>query len=392
MFCFNGIVSSKKLSSKVLYSKKKAFTIFEKTIVISLVGILIGCGLFAFHKIQKYSYHRITVNRINVIREALDKFFIENNRLPCPALSTDRVFTENCSDAMEITSTFGTLSSTVKIKYGKVPTETLGLTQDMVVDGYENFFSYNVLSSLTTEGTRYYKNATPTTFQINYSTPNEAFNDVIIADKGTIGEAASVISDDIVQFLKVISIKKSDFVAQTRQNLIDYANSNVAIKNTDGRIISLEALYTVVSHGFDGYCAYNSKTLALNTIPANVLSQNEFYFNDYVNCVNYHSVNATATLNSRSFVISNDVEKELRTFANDIVVFSNFRNFYDSFSKNNLVDCAWKLFKFNQPTNNSSYEFYRTKSSTDVIAPNIIKIGGKSASSCSDIARRYPLR
>ena len=365
----------------MLYKKIPAFSIVEKVIAISLSGLMVGIGIFGYNKIVKSSYQHISIDRVNTIKQALDSYYIKNNRLPCPAgFSSGDSSNEDCNKATEFNTQSG--NANVVMLYGKVPSSTLNITNEMENDGYGNMISYFVVKQFTQNNIRYYKNHNnPIEFMTNENLQDIQFQDTIIADSYNIStnNLGNETSDDIVYFMKILSPKTTSFPSNTRSNLINSYTNSTTSSQDNGKVVSLNAIFVVVSHGKDGYCGRNIKNnYEINQIPDDILNDPNFYYNDYINCVNYISPSAGSD-NSRAFVFNSNTNS-MSKYNNDIVAFSNFKSFYQSFLNNNKIDCvgqtkqsiAEEYISEIKYSRDITYIFNRTKSSKTIIQPHSI--------------------
>lgn len=367
--------------------KLGGFAVAEKVVAIVVMGLILGVGLYAYNNIFKKDQTRQTIEKVEGLKKALEEYFIKNNRLPCPSPASNvSNFTEDCS-AAPISRSASYNGASLTMLYGKVPTQTIGVSNDMAVDEFGNFISYTVVAPLTT-AVRFYRNPNNTTFTLNELSQAQPFVDSIIADYGSIGEQSTNVSSAITQFIKVMDVKNSGFPAVSTQNLINYANGLVTPLTTDGRLLAVDAIFVLVSHGFNGYCGYNAQSGQMKGITLQMLSDPRFYFNDYINCVNIHSPNSSS-LTSRAFVfnsLSNSLSSEAKNVltpeVNDIVAFSRYSTFFDKLQEMGKVDCPATIMTSAQPTNPSFYSFARAAASNNTpVMPFLVSVNGTTAPS-----------
>ena len=114
--------------------KNKGFTLAEIAIVVLIIGIALSMGLkLATAKVESAAISE-TKSKQDLVKLALLSFLRTNGRLPCPdnsAAIPTGVETTPCS-------------ATPANGYGVLPWQTLGISQDSVLDGWGNFFSYRV--------------------------------------------------------------------------------------------------------------------------------------------------------------------------------------------------------------------------------------------------------
>ena len=126
------------------------FSLVEMAVVTLLIGIFLTMGLSAFRASQGAQAVSRTQTRENDIKDALIAYIRRNNRLPC----ADTDFSapdgiENRATAGDPTTACATSPSNAR--FGIVPYVTLGLARDAAVDGWGNFFSYQVSNSFPNE-------------------------------------------------------------------------------------------------------------------------------------------------------------------------------------------------------------------------------------------------
>lgn len=157
------------------FAKRRAaagFSLVEMAVVTLLIGIFLTMGLSAFRATQEATAVSQTQTRENAIKDALIAYIRRNGRLPC----ADTDFT--APDGIENRSgTTGTppvpdpttacATSPSNARFGIVPYVTLGLARDAAVDGWGNFFGYQVSNAVTSSafnpGTPIYNTPIPST-------------------------------------------------------------------------------------------------------------------------------------------------------------------------------------------------------------------------------------
>ncbi|MBA8666438.1 prepilin-type N-terminal cleavage/methylation domain-containing protein [Holosporaceae bacterium 'Namur'] len=139
--------------------KQKGFTLIELSIVLIIISILIGGGAaLSLSQIEKYRYDT-TLARLDIIEKALTQFLSLNGRLPCPAdnaipsshslygfeqITSTSGVPQTCSATNLLTKTSGTY----EVAYGgAVPFKTLGLSNDFMLDGWNNKILYTTIRS-----------------------------------------------------------------------------------------------------------------------------------------------------------------------------------------------------------------------------------------------------
>jgi type II secretory pathway pseudopilin PulG len=125
------------------------FSLVEMAVVTLLIGIFLTMGLSALKATQDASAVSATQTRQSAIKDALIAYLRRNNRLPCADVDF------GAPDGIENRATAGDPSSACasspNARFGIVPYVTLGLARDAAVDGWGNFFSYQVSNSISSD-------------------------------------------------------------------------------------------------------------------------------------------------------------------------------------------------------------------------------------------------
>ena len=109
------------------------FTLLEMTIVLIVVGLVIGMVAPLIGQITESTREKSTAVRLDGIEEAIIAFVRAEGRVPCPADPSDTPLGEERSSC-----------STSTTDDGIVPFRSLGLSEEAVLDGYGQFISYHV--------------------------------------------------------------------------------------------------------------------------------------------------------------------------------------------------------------------------------------------------------
>jgi prepilin-type N-terminal cleavage/methylation domain-containing protein len=162
-FIFKPDFNFKKLSSKFLpkslpKSLPKAFSLIELSIVILIASILITGALSFSTAGVNNARLKSTRERIDALYKSLANYVLVNKKLPCPASlmvvkSLDPVnyglavgADGSCSGAGVYNNA---ASANPNVVYGMVPIKTLGLSNDMGEDGFENKIVYIIDNRFT---------------------------------------------------------------------------------------------------------------------------------------------------------------------------------------------------------------------------------------------------
>jgi len=153
---------------------QRAFTLLELSIVLTLIGVLLGTGLVMMTASIQATQYNATVKRMDDIEKALLNYAVANNRIPCPSgltlLSTDANYGIEAANKGSCwggtpAASFKAASNTVE---GGVPTRALQLTDDYMYDGWGRRIRYAVDIAYTAA------NSLPTTAVCSPPTPNAA--------------------------------------------------------------------------------------------------------------------------------------------------------------------------------------------------------------------------
>ncbi|HMA89615.1 MAG TPA: type II secretion system protein [Burkholderiales bacterium] len=180
------------------------FSLVEMAVVTLLVAIFLTMGLAAFRASQDAQAVSTTLAKQNAIKDALIGYLRRNGRLPCADIdfsSPDGI--ENRSTAGDPTTACATSPSNAR--FGLVPYNTLGLARDAAVDGWGNFFSYQVSNSFPTEafnpGTPSYNTPIPApyrdwTLSANFRSGNTG--EITVNDRDATGTVIAAATNVVV--------------------------------------------------------------------------------------------------------------------------------------------------------------------------------------------------
>ncbi len=144
-------------SNKIQKRKKSAFSFIELSVIMAIIAIIISGYISVSTNNIKNAKIKITKDRIKTIQHALHIFVYNNKRLPCPAslhdITTDTAYGTEAGTSGTCTAT-GALTSTNTaandgLIYGAVPVKDLGLDIELMGDAFDNKFSYIVPQQLT---------------------------------------------------------------------------------------------------------------------------------------------------------------------------------------------------------------------------------------------------
>jgi prepilin-type N-terminal cleavage/methylation domain-containing protein len=202
-----------------MFSKKHktAYSLVELSVVITIMSILMmGVASIVNNSMTKAQKNE-TQEKMQIIYNAMGKFLLRNQKLPCPAPlnlaeNTDGYGNESRSSPTSttcLTTNNVIFSNENNIFVGAVPTTTLGLTSDIAKDEFGNKILYIVSSNAITQTTL--ASGTPAIFP-----------------SGDNGFGAT------------------NYTVNTRLNVFEYSN----------RLITNQAIFTLISHGNNQHYAY----------------------------------------------------------------------------------------------------------------------------------------
>lgn len=116
-------------------------------VVVVLMSIFLTLGVAAFNAQVANSALSATQRKQEIIRDALVAYLRDFRRLPCPDVTA---FGGDAPTGVEARQIAGNPATNCVSFWGTLPYAELGLSRDVAMDGYENFFSYFVSSARTT--------------------------------------------------------------------------------------------------------------------------------------------------------------------------------------------------------------------------------------------------
>lgn len=126
------------------------YTLIELAIVIAIVGLLIGAGVGIVQRKNEAERFRVTNEHLDQIEQALHDFYSRNLRLPCPAQADARIESDTTGEfGVEMAGyASGTCPNAPNDERGVVPVRTLGLPDDVMLDGWNRKISYQIASGM----------------------------------------------------------------------------------------------------------------------------------------------------------------------------------------------------------------------------------------------------
>ena len=186
-------------------SATAAFTMLELAIVLVIIGVVMTMGMVSYEQILETTRRSATENKMDTIEKALSSFRSRNNRLPCPADQTIGNNTAGYGAEYVVGDACGTVANSTR---GAVPVKALGLPDEYMIDGWGRRFTYQA--------------------DMSYDTP--VFSEVPL-----------------------------DVPAGASPLVVNGASSSVRSSN---------ALYVLISHGANGYGAYDVSGTQISTTGA----------------------------------------------------------------------------------------------------------------------------
>lgn len=120
--------------------KNKGFSLVEMTVVIVILGLVLGALLLPLQAQRNQAFQTQTENTLETARRALLGFAQANGRLPCPAVAGSN----GMEDPLPVT---GTCTS----QWGFLPAATLGIqptnSDGFAVDGWNNLIRYAITTA-----------------------------------------------------------------------------------------------------------------------------------------------------------------------------------------------------------------------------------------------------
>ncbi len=125
-----------------------AFTLIELAVVLVILGILLGLGLSAGQSAIKNAERLSTLERMAIIKQALDAYAARNGYLPCPAdphtLATGAGYgTESRTAGVGCLAAGGVFQNST-VWFGTLPARNLGLDDSFMRDAWNSKLTYAV--------------------------------------------------------------------------------------------------------------------------------------------------------------------------------------------------------------------------------------------------------
>lgn len=121
--------------------RRMGFTLIEMAIVVAILGVVLAAGLQIYGQRLAVERELETRRKMDVIEDALKTFYLVNGRLPYPA--NGAVVSGNSLGVESSVVTTG-LALSNRAYIGVIPSRTLNLPDDVLLDAYGNKFTYVV--------------------------------------------------------------------------------------------------------------------------------------------------------------------------------------------------------------------------------------------------------
>jgi prepilin-type N-terminal cleavage/methylation domain-containing protein len=263
---------------------KRAYTLVELSIVILVISLLMA-GVFSMATGSiNNSKVALTNQKMKEIYKSMGTFLMINKRLPCPAsLARSKIddvdygkeerdnANNNCGTSGIYTSSGSGLSNLI---IGAVPIKSLNLGSEFAEDGYENKLSYVI-------DKRFTKNFIPPT-------------------SGTLDDSFGTVGAGIV-------------LMSAKENQV----SGTAL-------LSDKVIFILISHGPNGYGAFNSAS-GVQFTDANNLDVDELE----------NQIKSSTPNFDNNFII-NSYKSDV---FDDVLMYKTRNNFIQDFSSSNLISC-----------------------------------------------------
>jgi len=279
---------------------KNAYSLVELSVVITIMSILMMGVASIVSASMKKAQKNETQEKMQIIYNAMGKFLLRNQRLPCPArlnlaessagygsdkyITTDvndpnfdkSITNGDCNNSSRIFSS--NTGGNINIFVGAVPTTTLGLSSDMAKDEFGNKITY------------------------------------IISKNATIATTATIFPGNNFSFGSTTTAYANQVLT-----VLEYANNPV----TTDRTITGQAIFALISHGNNQNCAY----------PANGVSPNS-------SCpINNEAINSSNKYNT-NFTDKNIIYSSTNPNFDDIVLFKTKNQIATDFNAHHLLLCS----------------------------------------------------
>jgi prepilin-type N-terminal cleavage/methylation domain-containing protein len=118
------------------------FSLIELAVALFIIGLLASMGIASFKAQMVNASIKATKGNQDTIKDALVTYLGKNRRLPCPDTDLDGI--ENRTLQISTVPLVPDTTSPCVKSFGLIPYQTLGLSKSVTIDGWDNFFAYQV--------------------------------------------------------------------------------------------------------------------------------------------------------------------------------------------------------------------------------------------------------
>lgn len=144
----------------MFFKKQSGFSLVELSVTLAVIGVTLGGALTLATKKTESDKLSETETKMELIADALDVYLTANQRLPCPADGSLAVTHANFGVAGTAAASSATVGCTTLSNFnstgvysGVVPTKTLLLPDDNMIDGWGRRIDYIVDFNFANNGT-----------------------------------------------------------------------------------------------------------------------------------------------------------------------------------------------------------------------------------------------
>ncbi|WP_018609476.1 type II secretion system protein [Uliginosibacterium gangwonense] len=131
-------------------NRQRGFTLVEIAVVLVIMGAMLGLLIAGGATFLQHVTSATTYSRQATVKTALLGYLRDHGRLPCPAADAAGVESSIPVSTEASAKNSCGVGEGAGVKAGVVPYATLGLTQEMALDGWGNFYTYVVSSDNAT--------------------------------------------------------------------------------------------------------------------------------------------------------------------------------------------------------------------------------------------------
>ena len=142
-------------------SQNAGFTLIELSVVLLILAIITAGILSIINRKGDAQNINFTNERLNLIEQAIGRYVALNEHLPCPAPmdapenTASFGFATDCTATPVTDETWETGTGTETIRFGALPTRTLGLSDKMMIDAWKGRIGYAVIKDLAIDDTNF---------------------------------------------------------------------------------------------------------------------------------------------------------------------------------------------------------------------------------------------